>query len=136
MSEKEILLYDDVIGFKQGKKLKNTYKYDSNQGKRNQVVNNLIDNSRVLNNNKINYIIEEEIEEKIPLIKHIECNNYNENEYINVKIKLKRKTIINFLNCVIIKHENGDFTDKELEEIIINYSEEYLSKQQHILYNL
>ena len=62
---------------------------------------------------------------------YIECNNYNENEYVNVKIKLKRKTIVEFVNCMVLKYENANFVNSELEKILNNYASKYLEKQQH-----
>jgi hypothetical protein len=126
------MLYVDVKDILQDKvDLEKTNSWDSPETKNKQVGNNIINNSWVLYNKIFNNTINEEIEKRIPIMNYVECNNYNENEIINVNIKLKRKTITGFMACMVLKHENANYSNDELEEVITNYISEYLEKQQH-----
>jgi hypothetical protein len=111
--------------------LEKTNSWDSPETKNKQVGNNIVNNSWVLYNKIFNNTINEEIEKRIPIMNYVECNNYNENEIINVNIKLKRKTITEFIQCMELKHENTFYSNEELEEILSNFTSEYLEKQQH-----
>jgi hypothetical protein len=126
------MLYDDVNDILHQKvNLKKTDSYDSPKTKNKQVGDNIINNSWVLYNKNFNNIINEEIEKRIPIMNNIECDNYNENEKANVNIKLKRKTIVEFVSCMYLKHEDTYHVNDGLDEILTNYISGYLQKQQH-----
>ena len=80
-NEKALLFIVDIENMLKEKTiLKKTNSYDLIKTKREQVGNNIIDNSWVLYNKIINNRINDEIEKTIPSINNIECNEYNENE--------------------------------------------------------
>jgi len=131
-STKEKMLYVAVKDILHEKiNLEKTNSWDSIETKKEKVRTNLIDNSWVLYNKIFNNTINEEIEKRIPKMKDIECNGYNENEIINVNVELKRKTISAIVLCTNFKYENKDFVDKELENILWNYALNNLEKQHH-----
>ena len=129
--ENSLLLFVDVKDIlNQEVELDNTNSWDSSELINKQVGNNLIKNSWVLYNNIINNRIEKEIDNRVPYIEDIECNEYNENEYIISKIVFKRKTFVDFKNYVISKYGNTNHINLELFNILDKTSKEYFEKQQ------
>jgi len=129
--EKSLLLFVDVKDILNQKvKLDNTNSWDSIELKNKQVGNNIINNSWVLYNKIFNLKIYEEIEKRIPSINDIECNEYNENELVNVRTRIKRKTSRDFNATVISKYNDDIFINNELDNVLTNYSKKYFEKQQ------
>ena len=129
--DNSLLLFVDVKDILNQKiKLDNTNSFDSIDTKREQVGNNIINNSRVLYNNIINNKIEEEFENRFHPIENIECNVSNENELVMHKVMLNRKTITDFSKYVIAKCDNIIDVNKELGEILNNVTRSYFEKQQ------
>ena len=110
--------------------LKKTNSYDSIETKREQVGNNIIDNSWVLYNKIINNRINDEIEKTIPSINNIECNEYNENELVNVQFTIKRKTILDLREHYFDQINNLDLINSEIDVILRDFVKEVIDKQQ------
>jgi hypothetical protein len=126
-----LLLFVDVNDFKDMKvKLDQTHSYDSKESKRKQVKNNLINNSRVLYNRIMNYNINKEIENRFQSIDNVECNEYNENEEVIIKIIVNRKALSNYKKYVISKCDNIVDINTELSNTLNETSKNYFEKQQ------
>ena len=110
--------------------LKKTNSYDLIKTKREQVGNNIIDNSWVLYNKIINNRINDEIEKTIPSINNIECNEYNENELVNVQFTIKRKTILDLREHYFDQINNLDLINSEIDVILRDFVKEVIDKQQ------
>lgn len=110
--------------------LKKTNSYDSIKTKREQVGNNIIDNAWVLYNKIINNRINDEIEKRIPSINYIECNEYNENELVNVQFTIKRKTILDLREHYFDQINNLDLINSEIDVILRDFVKEVIDKQQ------
>ena len=110
--------------------LKKTNSYDSIKTKREQVGNNIIDNAWVLYNKIINNRINDEIEKTIPSINNIECNEYNENELVNVQFTIKRKTILDLREHYFDQINNLDLINSEIDVILRDFVKEVIDKQQ------
>jgi len=110
--------------------LKKTNSYDSIETKREQVGNNIIDNAWVLYNKIINNRINDEIEKTIPSINNIECNEYNENELVNVQFTIKRKTILDLREHYFDQINNLDLINSEIDVILRDFVKEVIDKQQ------
>ena len=110
--------------------LKKTNSYDSIETKREQVGNNIIDNAWVLYNKIINNRINDEIEKRIPSINYIECNEYNENELVNVQFTIKRKTILDLREHYFDQINNLDLINSEIDVILRDFVKEVIDKQQ------
>lgn len=129
--EKTLLLIVDIKDMMGHKTiLKNTQNYDSIQTKREQVYNNLISNSLSLYNKLSNHKINEEIDKRIQLIEQIECNAYNENELVSVRLELKRKTIDDINKYLINQYNDTSLTNIELDRILSDFTRDYFAKQQ------
>jgi hypothetical protein len=107
--------------------LKKTNSYDLIKTKREQVRNNIINNAWVLYNKIINNRINDEIEKTIPSINNIECNEYNENELVNVQLKIKRKTILDLREHYF---DNLDLINSGIDVILRDFVKEVMDKQQ------
>jgi len=126
-----LLLFVDVKDILNQKiKLDNTNSYDSIDTKREQVCNNIINNSRVLYSNIINNKLEEEFENRFHSIEYIECNVNNENERITFKAITTRKTITDYSRYVISKCGDLVYANLELGDILSNITKDYFEKQQ------
>ena len=110
--------------------LKKTNSYDLIKTKREQVGNNIIDNAWVLYNKIINNRINDEIEKRIPSINYIECNEYNENELVNVQFTIKRKTILDLREHYFDQINNLDLINSEIDVILRDFVKEVIDKQQ------
>ena len=110
--------------------LKKTNSYNSIETKREQVGNNIIDNAWVLYNKIINNRINDEIEKRIPSINYIECNEYNENELVNVQFTIKRKTILDLREHYFDQINNLDLINSEIDVILRDFVKEVIDKQQ------
>ena len=110
--------------------LKKTNSYDLIKTKREQVGNNIIDNAWVLYNKIINNRINDEIEKTIPSINNIECNEYNENELVNVQFTIKRKTILDLREHYFDQINNLDLINSEIDVILRDFVKEVIDKQQ------
>ncbi len=131
IEDKSLLLFVDVKDILHHKvKLENTKSYDSIKEKNEQVVNNLINNSRVLYNNIINNKIDEEIDNRIHSIYDIECNVNNENERVTFKAITTRKIITDYSKYVISKRGDLVCANLELGNILDNITKDYFRKQQ------
>ena len=98
--------------------------------KNKQVENNIINNSWVLYNKVINNKINEEIEKRIPSINNIECNDYNENELVNVQLTIKRKTVFDLNQYYFNQFNDLDLINSELDRILSDLTEQFIEKQQ------
>jgi hypothetical protein len=129
--DNSLLLFVDVNDFKDMKvKLDKTYKSDSLQHKRKQVVNNLIENSRVLYNRIMNSNINEVIENRFENIQDVECNEHNENENVVMKVIVNRKSINNYKKYIVSKCEDVLDINTELSNTLNEVSNDYFEKQQ------
>ena len=130
-NEKALLFIVDIENMLKEKTiLKKTNSYDSIKTKREQVGNNIIDNSWVLYNKIINNRINDEIEKTIPSINNIECNEYNENELVNVQFTIKRKTILDLREHYFDQINNLDLINSEIDVILRDFVKEVIDKQQ------
>ena len=130
-NEKALLFIVDIENMLKEKTiLKKTNSYDSIETKREQVGNNIIDNSWVLYNKIINNRINDEIEKTIPSINNIECNEYNENELVNVQFTIKRKTILDLREHYFDQINNLDLINSEIDVILRDFVKEVIDKQQ------
>lgn len=130
-NEKALLFIVDIENMLKEKTiLKKTNSYDSIETKREQVGNNIIDNSWVLYNKIINNRINDEIEKRIPSINYIECNEYNENELVNVQFTIKRKTILDLREHYFDQINNLDLINSEIDVILRDFVKEVIDKQQ------
>ena len=130
-NEKALLFIVDIENMLKEKTiLKKTNSYDLIKTKREQVGNNIIDNSWVLYNKIINNRINDEIEKTIPSINNIECNEYNENELVNVQFTIKRKTILDLREHYFDQINNLDLINSEIDVILRDFVKEVIDKQQ------
>ena len=130
-SDSSLLLFVDVKEILHHKvELKDTKSYDSIEGKKEQVGNNIIKNSWVLYNNIINNKINEEIDNRVPSLENIECNENNEKELVTCKVISDRKTITYFSKYVIEKCGDIVYVNKELGNVLNDICEGYFKKQQ------
>ena len=130
-NEKALLFIVDIENMLKEKTiLKKTNSYDSIETKREQVGNNIIDNAWVLYNKIINNRINDEIEKTIPSINNIECNEYNENELVNVQFTIKRKTILDLREHYFDQINNLDLINSEIDVILRDFVKEVIDKQQ------
>jgi len=130
-NEKALLFIVDIENMLKEKTiLKKTNSYDSIKTKREQVGNNIIDNAWVLYNKIINNRINDEIEKTIPSINNIECNEYNENELVNVQFTIKRKTILDLREHYFDQINNLDLINSEIDVILRDFVKEVIDKQQ------
>ena len=130
-NEKALLFIVDIENMLKEKTiLKKTNSYDSIETKREQVGNNIIDNAWVLYNKIINNRINDEIEKRIPSINYIECNEYNENELVNVQFTIKRKTILDLREHYFDQINNLDLINSEIDVILRDFVKEVIDKQQ------
>ena len=130
-NEKALLFIVDIENMLKEKTiLKKTNSYDLIKTKREQVGNNIIDNSWVLYNKIINNRINDEIEKRIPSINYIECNEYNENELVNVQFTIKRKTILDLREHYFDQINNLDLINSEIDVILRDFVKEVIDKQQ------
>lgn len=130
-NEKALLFIVDIENMLKEKTiLKKTNSYDSIKTKREQVGNNIIDNAWVLYNKIINNRINDEIEKRIPSINYIECNEYNENELVNVQFTIKRKTILDLREHYFDQINNLDLINSEIDVILRDFVKEVIDKQQ------
>jgi hypothetical protein len=125
-----LLIVDDLDYSKHESKLSNTNSNDSNEIKNKQIVDNLINNSRVLYNSLINNKEYNTFENDFYYIHEIEYNAYNENEYVTCKLFMKRKTINDFNNYIISKNGDKRLASLELDNVIDEIVKDYLEKQQ------
>ena len=130
-NEKALLFIVDIENMLKEKTiLKKTNSYDLIKTKREQVGNNIIDNAWVLYNKIINNRINDEIEKRIPSINNIECNEYNENELVNVQFTIKRKTILDLREHYFDQINNLDLINSEIDVILRDFVKEVIDKQQ------
>ena len=130
-NEKALLFIVDIENMLKEKTiLKKTNSYDSIETKREQVGNNIIDNAWVLYNKIINNRINDEIEKTIPSINYIECNEYNENELVNVQFTIKRKTILDLREHYFDQINDTDLINSEIDVILRDFVKEVIDKQQ------
>lgn len=130
-NEKALLFIVDIENMLKEKTiLKKTNSYDLIKTKREQVGNNIIDNAWVLYNKIINNRINDEIEKRIPSINYIECNEYNENELVNVQFTIKRKTILDLREHYFDQINNLDLINSEIDVILRDFVKEVIDKQQ------
>ena len=131
-SENKSLLFivelEDIL--KEETTLEKTNSWDSIRVKKEQVGNNIIDNSWVLYNKIINSKINEEIEKRVPAINNIECNRYNENELVNVQLTIKRKTIFNLMQHYFDQFNDIDLINSGLDMILSDFTKKIIDKQQ------
>ena len=130
-NEKALLFIVDIENMLKEKTiLKKTNSYDSIETKREQVVNNIINNAWVLYNKIINNRINDEIEKTIPSINNIECNEYNENELVNVQFTIKRKTILDLREHYFDQINDRDLINSEIDVILKDFVKGFIDKQQ------